>query len=206
MISRWILAGPLAMIVTGLLALTMMKLIDVQFIAAQAAEALSFEINPKVADIVPLHKISPPKLNRVEIPPAMPDIDRQATARPSEGGVKLDNPIKDLILPEPVIDRTFVVMTDSNPSPVLRFKPVMPPKANKSGHCKMRFAVNAEGAPFEIEALFCTETLFKRNSVKAVQKFKYRPKIEDGLPVAMHGVTTIIRYNLVDEKGQIIPE
>ena len=52
----------------------------------------------------------------------------------------------------------------------------MPPRAEKSGHCKVRFDVSPEGTPFNIDAYSCTQSVFKRESIKATSKFKYNPK------------------------------
>jgi protein TonB len=48
--------------------------------------------------------------------------------------------------------------------------------------------------------------MFKRPTNKAVLKWTYKPKILDGRAVARHGVKTTIRFNLLDERGRIIPE
>ena len=70
----------------------------------------------------------------------------------------------------------------------------------------MRFDVSPEGAPFNINALMCTSSVFKRASIRNVGRWKYNPKIVDGRAVSMHGVETTIRFNLTDERGRIIPE
>ena len=82
----------------------------------------------------------------------------------------------------------------------------MPPRAEKSGHCKVRFDVSPEGAPFNVQATYCTQSLFERASIKSVQKWKYNPKIVDGRAVARSGVESKITFKLTDERGRMIPE
>jgi len=82
----------------------------------------------------------------------------------------------------------------------------MPPRAEKSGHCTVRFDVSPEGSPFNVTAPYCTQSLFKRASVKSVEKWKYNPKIVDGRSVARSGVESKITFRLSDERGKLIPE
>jgi len=88
----------------------------------------------------------------------------------------------------------------------VRIPPIMPPRAEKSGHCKVRFDVSPEGQPFNVVTTFCTQSVFKRPSTKSVQKWKYNPKIVDGRATARKGVETKITFRLADERGNIIPE
>jgi len=82
----------------------------------------------------------------------------------------------------------------------------MPPRAGKSGHCRMRFDVSPTGVPFNVIATICTDSVFERSSIKSVQRWKYNPKIVDGRAVVRSGVENKITYRLHDERGNIIPE
>ena len=82
----------------------------------------------------------------------------------------------------------------------------MPPRTEKSGHCRVRFNVSAEGAPFDVQTTYCTQSLFERATLKSVQRWKFNPKIVNGRPVAMTGVENKVTYRLTDERGQLIPE
>jgi len=82
----------------------------------------------------------------------------------------------------------------------------MPTRAERSGHCDVRFNVSAEGAPYDIKVTRCTQSLFERSTLRSVAKWKYRPRIENGQAVAMQGITNRVVYRLTDERGEIIPE
>ena len=82
----------------------------------------------------------------------------------------------------------------------------MPPRAERSGHCKVRFDVSPEGQPFNIVSTYCTQSLFERASIKSVQKWKYKPKTVEGRSVARSGVESKITFRLTDERGKLIPE
>jgi len=89
---------------------------------------------------------------------------------------------------------------------LLRMKPVMPPRAEKSGHCRVRFDVTPDGQPFNVNAHYCTQSVFKRATIKSVERWKYQPKIAAGLPVSRHGVEAKITFKLADDAGRLIPE
>ena len=99
-----------------------------------------------------------------------------------------------------------IVVSDRDAQPLVRIPPIMPPRAELSGHCKVRFDVSPEGAPFNVEATYCTQRLFKRAATKSVQKWKYNPKIIDGVPVMRSGIENKITFNLTDERGNVLPE
>ncbi|PHQ59004.1 MAG: hypothetical protein COC03_07200 [Robiginitomaculum sp.] len=73
-------------------------------------------------------------------------------------------------------------------------------------YCKVRFNVTAQGQPYAVMATYCTQSVFKHPTIKAVQKWTYKPKIQSGLTVARQGVETRITFNLTDEHGRLIPE
>ena len=108
----------------------------------------------------------------------------------------------------PDIDqRDFVItVSDREVQPLVRIAPIMPPRAEKSGHCRVRFDVSAEGTPYNVQATYCTQSLFERATIKSVQKWKYNPKMVGGRPVAMTGVVNKVSYRLTDESGRPIPE
>jgi len=99
-----------------------------------------------------------------------------------------------------------ITVSDREVQPLVRISPIMPPRAEKSGHCRVRFNVSAEGTPFDVQATYCTQSLFERATIKSVQKWKFNPKIVNGRPVAMRGVENQVTYKLTDERGQLIPE
>ena len=126
--------------------------------------------------------------------------------RPTVEIVPLDGDIPDFTMPE-ISQKDFVItVSDREVQPLVRISPIMPPRAEKSGHCRVRFNVSAEGTPFDVQTTFCTQSLFERATIKSVQRWKFNPKIVNGRPVAMTGVENKVTYKLTDERGQLIPE
>jgi protein TonB len=82
----------------------------------------------------------------------------------------------------------------------------MPARAERSGFCRVILDVGADGTPFNVRATDCSESIFSRPTVRAVERWRYRPKVENGIEVTRQNVRNIVRFNLLDERGHLIPE
>ncbi len=207
MIVRWVLGTAIAAFVTFSLFVMMMVLIKGDFKPQDKVETASFEINPKVEDIkVAVRETKIAKIRQVVTPPPPPQIERQQAAQPTVAIASLEGAIPKFETPK--LDRKSfsIAVSDRDAQPLVRIPPIMPPRAEKSGHCKVRFDVSPEGQPFNVISTYCSSSVFKRSSIKSVQKWKYQPKIQDGRPVARTGVESQITYKLADERGKLIPE
>jgi protein TonB len=203
---RWLAIVPAA-IVTVVLFVLMMSLISEEFKPQDKLDINSFEINPKVEDVKILERETTiTEIKKIETPPPPPIIERQKADRPAEPIASMEGAVPEFEAPE--IDRSQfqITVSDRDAQPLVRIPPIMPPRAEKSGHCKVKFNVSPDGAPFDVETTYCTQSLFSRPTVRSVQKWKYNPKIQDGRPVGRRGVESIIRFRLTDERGNIIPE
>ena len=206
-VIRWILGFPVAALVTVGLFVLMMTLIAEEFKPQEKLATASFDINPTVEDIKVIKRDTKVKqVKKVVTPPPPPTIERQQAAKPQERIASLEGAIPDFEAPK--IDRKNfkIAVSDRDAQPLVRIPPIMPPRAEKSGHCRVKFDVSPEGAPFNVMTTFCTQRLFERATVKSVQKWKYNPKVVDGRAVARNGVENKVTYRLTDERGQIIPE
>lgn len=206
-IKRFLPSAGLAIAMTTAIGLFMVAMVATEFQPQDKHETLNYEINPVVVDIDPPHDRIPPVLiQRVETPPPPPVIAREEAAQPREKLTTVDGRIP--VFDPPKLDHNVFVITvsDRDAQPLVRIPPIMPPRAEKSGHCRVRFDVSPEGAPFNVVATYCTQKLFERASTKSVQKWKYNPKIVDGRSVSRSGVESKISFRLTDERGKIIPE
>ncbi len=206
-IIRWIVGIIVAAFVTFALFVAMKILISGDFKPQEKLEAASFEINPTVEDIKVVKRTTKiDKVRKVITPPPPPQIERQQAAKPQVAIASLEGAIPKFEPPK--IDRQNfkIQVSDRDAQPLVRIPPIMPPRAEKSGHCKVRFDVSPEGSPFNVTAPYCTQSLFSRASIKSVEKWKYNPKIVDGRSVARTGVESKITFRLQDERGKLIPE
>lgn len=85
--------------------------------------------------------------------------------------------------------------------PIVRVAPVYPARAlsrGLEGYVDMSFTVTTAGTVRDPIVLFSTSSLFERSATRAVLKFKYKPRVVDGIPVDVSGVKTRISFQIED--------
>ena len=99
-----------------------------------------------------------------------------------------------------------LAVSDADAQPLVRIPPMLPAGAETSGHCNVKFNISPDGIPYDVKIVSCSDDVFARNTVKSVEKWKYRVKIIDGQAAGRRNVEAKIRYELRDENGNVIPE
>ncbi len=83
--------------------------------------------------------------------------------------------------------------------PIVRVAPVYPARAlsrGLEGPVDLSFTVTAAGTVRDPLILFSTSSLFERAATRAVLKFKYKPRVVDGIPVDVPDVKTRITFRI----------
>jgi protein TonB len=83
--------------------------------------------------------------------------------------------------------------------PIVRVAPVYPARAlsrGLEGFVDLSFTVTTTGSVEDPIVLQSTSSLFERAAIRAVLKFKYKPRVVDGVPVSVPGVKTRISFQL----------
>lgn len=83
--------------------------------------------------------------------------------------------------------------------PIVRVAPVYPARAlsrGVEGYVDMGFTVTEVGTVTDPYVIESTSGLFERAATAAVLKFKYKPRVVDGVPVAVPGVKTRITFKI----------
>jgi protein TonB len=83
--------------------------------------------------------------------------------------------------------------------PIVRVAPVYPARALSrgiEGYVDMSFTVTSTGTVRDPIVVFSTSSLFDRAATRAVLKFKYKPRVVDGVPVEVPGVKTRITFKI----------
>ena len=83
--------------------------------------------------------------------------------------------------------------------PIVRVAPVYPARALSrgiEGYVDMGFTVTTTGTVKDPVVLFSTSSLFERAATRAVLKFKYKPRVVDGVPVDVPNVKTRITFQI----------
>lgn len=189
------------------LGIIMAQLIAAEFTPSDAVKGLDYAVNAQAEDLPePPVRERPKPLEAVDVPPPMPRIATQSPTAVTVPIVPITGARMDW-KPARIDPTNFIIQaSDRDEQPIFRNAPAMPMRADRSGHCIMAFDVTAEGAPFNVKAVSCSQSLFARASEKAVSQWRYNPKIVDGQPTARRGLRNQITFNLVDERGNLIPE
>ncbi len=85
--------------------------------------------------------------------------------------------------------------------PIVRVAPVYPARAlsrGLEGYVDLSFTVTTAGTVRDPVVLFSTSSLFERAAMRAVMKFKYKPRVVDGVPVDVPNVKTRITFKIED--------
>ena len=83
--------------------------------------------------------------------------------------------------------------------PIVRVAPVYPARAlsrGVEGYVDMSFTVTTTGTVKDPVVVFSTSSLFDRAAERAVLKFKYKPRVVDGVPVEVPNVKTRITFQI----------
>lgn len=83
--------------------------------------------------------------------------------------------------------------------PIVRVAPLYPGRASSrgmEGYVIVQFTVTATGTVTDAIVIESSDSLFDRAALAAVRKFKYRPRVVDGSPVAVAGVRNLFSFKL----------
>ena len=131
-----------------------------------------------------------------EPPPPLPPPDHVF------GGPTIGGPIEPEPPAEPGEDLLNHHLGDGNYLPIVRVSPIYPRRAltrGIEGYVLVEFVVTETGTVRDPVVLFADPPgFFERAAVTAVLKFKYKPKVAGGKPVAVSGVRSRIVFEMED--------
>jgi len=201
---------PLAAIMTAGLTLTMATLVATEFQPQDKSETANFEINPVVEDIpepVKSAKLDPIEKVIIPPPPEPLDIKKATIERPAP----VELPGRKVEFDPTTIDfggGPDLGLIDKDPTPLVRIPPTFPTRflqGDMSGYCRVRFDVSPEGQPYNVMTTLCTSVQLEKPTVKSVRRWKYAAQTRNGRPVARSGLETVVRFDLKDERGEVLP-
>lgn len=84
--------------------------------------------------------------------------------------------------------------------PIVKVAPIYPRRAQTrgiTGYCIVEYTVTTSGSIRDPQPVDCQPAgIFERASVKAAEKFKYKPRVVDGEPIEVAGVQNKFTYEL----------
>ena len=91
-------------------------------------------------------------------------------------------------------------MRDGDATPIVRIEPKYPVQAardGKEGWVKLSFTINEVGGVEDVKVIAADpKRVFDREARRALGKWKYKPKIEDGKPMKQYGLTVQLDFKL----------
>lgn len=135
----------------------------------------------------------PPKVKMVE-----PD-----AAEPDTNGFSLNIPGVDTGSVGVNIGGVGAMMRDGDATPIVRIDPKYPPEAardGKEGWVELSFTINEVGGVEDVEVIDADpKRVFDREAVRALRKWKYRPKVVDGIAERQPGLKVRLDFTLGGE-------
>lgn len=201
---RYVLAGALAGVITFALFLQMQALITMRGHGQEEVKGgriIDFIRLKKESELQVKKRELPEKAPPAEPPPPLPEMDLSHASKPQQnlGGVVVPPP-SDVPLEIAGGPSMAVAPSDTDVIPLVRVNPQYPIQAMErgiEGWVEVRFTISATGAVRNPEIIASEPgSIFNRAAIEAIRKWKYKPKIEDGVPVERPGVAVRLVFKL----------
>ncbi len=176
-----------------------------QYLIATAEPKIDETKNRRLADItMPEREIEtnvkeqkPDKIEDPEEPP--PDLDTPELDMDMDVEVVNIAPVAKV---DVSITTTGMATSDGEYLPIVKVAPIYPRRAQTrgiTGYCIVEYTVTTSGAIRDPRPVDCQpEGVFESASVKAAEKFKYKPRVVDGQAIEVAGVQNKFTYELED--------
>jgi periplasmic protein TonB len=198
---RLLIGIPIAAVITFLLFSLMQILIfdDSEF-DFDEREDLRIVINEQVEDVqARVREVSVDDVEQVDPPPPPPQIERARADQPTEGLDTIVGGLPDFERPQLTGADVSFDVSDRDAQPLVRIPPQYPMRAaerNIEGRCSFQFDVTPEGTPTNIRILQCSNSIFERDTIRAVERWRYEPRVEDGVAQWRRGVQSSFDFTL----------
>ncbi|TRO96553.1 energy transducer TonB [Glycocaulis profundi] len=198
---RLLIGIPIAAVITFLLFTLMQILIfDDSELNFDEREDLRIVINEQVEDVqARIREVTVDEIEQVEPPPPPPQIERAAADQPTESLSTVVGGLPEFERPQlSGADVSFDV-SDRDAQPLVRIPPQYPMRAAErglEGECEFTFDVTPEGNPTNIRITRCSNSIFERDTIRAVERWRYEPRVEDGVAQWRRGVVSSFNFQL----------
>ena len=95
----------------------------------------------------------------------------------------------------------FRSLSDGPLVALVRVAPTYPMRATSlglEGYVVVQFDVRADGHVSNIVIIESTNSIFDKVAIKAAERFKFKPRVVDGLALASYGIQNMFRFSLDD--------
>jgi len=90
-------------------------------------------------------------------------------------------------------------LADREPLPLVRVEPEYPPQARQrklEGWVQVRFTISTAGSVKDAAVVKSSDSMFERNAIQAVNKWKYQPQLVGGKPAEAPGRQVVVRFRM----------
>lgn len=197
MIARYITAVAVGGGVTFGLLFIMQLLIATGEEAVTDAERFRMDEFVRVErnEIIETKKQKPEKPPEPEVPPDMPE-PQNSNQFDNSMAVSVTAPSTQVNLN---VTGVGFGVSDGEYLPIVKVAPVYPSRAlsrGLEGYVIVEFTVTQTGATKDVVVVESTSSLFERAAVDAAYKFKYKPRVIDGVAVEVPGVRNKITFEI----------
>jgi protein TonB len=186
---RFLLATGLAILTTFGLFWVMQALIGASGELKEGRKSPSVEFVRLRRDRTPqVKKREPPRREKPDQPPPPPEMNLAKNMNPSDA---IGDIVPDLDTGLELEDATNIDATgggDREAVPLFRVEPNYPPRAKQQGiegYVDLRFTITPVGTTGDVEVFRSKPPyIFDREAVRAVRKWRYNPKLENGVAIS----------------------
>lgn len=146
-------------------------------------------------EVVETKKQKPEKPPEPEVPPEMPE-PQNSNQFDNSMAVSVTAPTTSVNLN---VSGVGFGVSDGEYLPIVKVAPVYPSRAlsrGLEGYVIVEFTVTQAGAVKDVFVVESTSSLFERAAVEAAYKFKYKPRVIDGIAVEVPGVRNKITFEI----------
>ena len=141
-----------------------------------------------------------PKKLQQEEPPPIPSVAKSVPRPGSELGEPLAILDTALEIDDAPDELALAVGEDTDIVPLVRVEPIYPPKAQQlglTGWVEVVFTITAAGTVRDpVVVAHEPSGIFDRAALRAIRKWKYAPRIENGKPVERHNVGVRLEFRM----------
>ncbi len=199
---RLIIAPLVAVVITMGLLFLMQTLIETGEAVIQKVTVSEFVdfIRVRRDEPIETHSIKPKKI----MPQEMPEMIEPESASDLEAGAisisySISPPAIQIMSPDSLTSNFG--SPDSEVIPLVRILPIYPRRAQKrglEGWVILDFTITATGTVKNVKVYESSHSVFESAAIHALEKFKFRPRIVNGDPVAVTGVRYKLNFEIDD--------
>ncbi|MDN2483315.1 energy transducer TonB [Vibrio agarivorans] len=202
--GRLILAGPPALLITLSIFMFMSWMVDTSHRKSlETSEGVSFNMVmvENDQDVQRRKRTAPEKPETPEMPEETPiaqadDLVSNLNAM-EQPSLNLDTSVSGLAISVPSFGDFSV---NQQVMPLYRVEPRYPAQALRrkmEGYVVMKFTIDPTGKPTDIEVVEAEpRRVFEREAIRALNNWKYQPKVENGTAVSQPGQTVKLEFQL----------